>query len=220
MLICVTAVNPRRPYHSPAREQAAQRSRDAVIAAAHSVFIERGYASATIEEIARRAGVSRPTVFAVGTKPELLALARLRAIAGDQPINNDQRFQELLHTPDPNELLRRFASFTADIARRLGPLAAVLEQAAPADPDLTELLHRSQRDLHNCARAVAGTIAAAGALPVHLSVTRAADIIWLLIQPAQYQHLVGRRGWSHRTYERWHADTMLRLITDPAPAAG
>jgi hypothetical protein len=52
------------------------RTREAVIAAAHAVFVEQGYASATIEQIAHRAGVSRPTVFGVGTKAQLLALAR------------------------------------------------------------------------------------------------------------------------------------------------
>jgi AcrR family transcriptional regulator len=218
MLNVVTSVNPRRTYRSPVREQAAHRSRQAVIAAAHSVFVECGYANATIDAIARQAGVSRPTVFAVGTKAELLALARLEAIAGEHDITNDQRFRELLAIPDPNALLRRFAGFTADIARRVGPLAAVLEQAAPGDPELTALLELSQRELYDCARAVARAIQAAGILADELSLARAADVIWLLIQPTQYRDLVTVRHWSHRSYERWHAETMVRLLTEPGAA--
>jgi AcrR family transcriptional regulator len=209
-------VNQRRSYRSPVREQSAQRSRDAVIAAAHAVFLELGYASATIEQIARRAGVSRPTVFSVGTKAQLLALARLKAITGDHSASNDDRFQELLVVSDPHELIAGFARFTADIARRLGPLSAVLEQAAPTDPELGELLGRSQHELLECARAVIATIHAAGALHPELSPSRAADVLWLLIQPSQYQRLVAGRGWSHRSYEHWQTQSMLRLITGSA----
>jgi AcrR family transcriptional regulator len=215
MLNSVTSVKPRRPYRSPVREQAALRSREAVVVAAHQVFVEHGYASATIDAIARRAGVSRPTVFAVGTKPQLLALARLKAIEGEHLVSNDQRFRDVLAIPDPHQLLRRFAAFTADIARRLGPLTAVLEQAAPGDSELTELLERSQRDLHRCARAVASALHSAGALTGEISVKRAADVIWLLIQPTQYQRLVTQQRWTHRAYERWHADAMVRLLIDP-----
>ena len=158
----MASVKPRRSYSSPVREQSARRSREAVIAAAHAVFVEHGYASATIEQIAHQAGVSRPTVFAVGTKAQLLALARLKAIAGESPLGNDQRFlPALLAITDPAALIASFARFTADIARRLGPLAAVLEQAAPTDPELGELLRRSQHELLDCARAVIAAIHAA-----------------------------------------------------------
>jgi AcrR family transcriptional regulator len=208
----MTSVKPRRSYRSPVREQSAQRSRDAVIAAAHTVFVEQGYASATIEQIARRAGVSRPTVFGVGTKAKLLALARLKAIAGEHLVGNDQRFQELLGISDPSELIATFARFTADIARRLGPLAAVLEQAAPTDPELGELLRRSQHELLDCARTVITAVHATGAIHPGHSPSRAADVLWLLIQPSQYQRLVAERGWSHRTYEHWQALTMVSVI--------
>lgn len=208
----MASVKPRRRYRSPVREQSAQRSREAVIAAAHAVFVESGYANATIEQIADRAGVSRPTVFGVGTKAQLLTVARLKAIAGGHLVGNDQRFQELLGISDPSELIAGFARFTADIARRLGPLSAVLEQAAPTDPELDELLRRSQHELLGGARAVIAAIHAAGALHPGLSPSRAADVLWLLIQPSQYQRLVTDRGWSHRTYEHWQTQTMLSLI--------
>jgi AcrR family transcriptional regulator len=80
-----------------------------VIAAAAALFIEQGYAATTIDQIAVRARVSRPTVFAVATK------------ARDHAYGNDLAFQEILAIPDPFDLLRRFARFTANIARRLGP---------------------------------------------------------------------------------------------------
>jgi len=75
-----------------------------------------------------------------------------------------------------------------------------------------ELLRRGQHGLLDCARAVIAAIHTAGALHPGLSPSRAADVLWLLIQPSQYQRLVADRGWSHRTYEHWQTQAMLSLM--------
>jgi len=55
---------------SPARR--AERARRAVEEAARETFVERGYEGASVDEIARRAGVSKPTVYAhFGAKEDL-----------------------------------------------------------------------------------------------------------------------------------------------------
>ena len=84
--------------------------------AAAELFVERGYAAATIAAIAGRAGVARPTVFpsVPGGKPELLKLARDLAIAGDdEPVPVPERgwFRSAMAQDDPAELLARQAGF-------------------------------------------------------------------------------------------------------------
>ena len=153
-----------RTYRSPLREEAARRTREAVLEAAAEVFVEVGYAGATIEQIAARAGVSRPTVFGVGSKAQLFALARLRAATGGRLTANDEGFQQLLAIPDARRLLEEFAAFTAAISQRLGPLQLVLEQAAGTDPELAQLLESSQQELLECARGIVAAAAATGSL--------------------------------------------------------
>ena len=52
--------------------QRAERARRAVEEAARATFVERGYEGASVDEIARRAGVSKPTVYAhFGAKEDL-----------------------------------------------------------------------------------------------------------------------------------------------------
>jgi len=52
--------------------QRAERARRAVEEAARATFVERGYEGASVDEIARRAGVSKPTVYAhFGPKEDL-----------------------------------------------------------------------------------------------------------------------------------------------------
>ncbi len=203
-----------RTYHSPQREEAARRTREAVVTAATEVFLEQGYTGATIEQIAARAGVSRPTVFGVGTKAQLFALARMHAATdGDVTANNDG-FQWILATADARRLLEEFAAFTAGISQRLGPLQRVLEQAAATDPELAQLLDVSQQELHECAHSIVTATAAARSLRHDLPPETATDILWLQIQPANYRRLVHERGWSHHAFERWHAATMIATLLE------
>src|SRR5215472_5696881 len=77
---------PDRP--PPRRRRDPDASRAAILAAAREVFTERGYARATIREIARRAGVTHGLVMRhFGSKERLLLLALPgpRAIAGVVP---------------------------------------------------------------------------------------------------------------------------------------
>jgi AcrR family transcriptional regulator len=205
-----------RTYRSPLREEAARRTREAVLEAAVEVFVEVGYAGATIEQIAARAGVSRPTVFGVGSKAQLFALARQRAATGGRVTANDEGFQQLLAIPDARRLLEEFAAFTAAISQRLGPLQLVLEQAAGTDPELGELLESSQQELLECARGIVAAAAATGSLRRDISREAAADMLWLQIQPTNYRRLVQERGWSHPAFERWHAAAMTAALLEPS----
>ena len=79
----MSRVNARRTYSSPLRQGQAQATRRAVLQAAHELFIAQGYGATTVEQIAQRAGVSKPTVFsAVGNKQQLLRAVRAE---GEQP---------------------------------------------------------------------------------------------------------------------------------------
>jgi AcrR family transcriptional regulator len=205
-----------RKYRSPLREEAARRTREAVLEAAVEVFAEVGYAGATIEQIAARAGVSRPTVFGVGSKAQLFALARQRAATGGRVTANDEGFQQLLAIPDARRLLTEFAAFTAAIAQRLGPLQLVLEQTAGTDPELAQLLESSQQELLECASGIVAAVAATGSLRRDIPAAAAADMLWLQIQPTNYRRLVQERGWSHRAFERWHAAAMIAALLEPA----
>jgi AcrR family transcriptional regulator len=205
-------VKPRRAYRSRLREKAALLGQKAVIDAAAALFVEQGYARTTIDQIAARAGVSRPTVFAVGSKAQLLALARRAAVGGDAVLGNEPALAEILAERDPAELLRRFAGLASGIAQRWAPLAAVLEEAAASDPALVPLRDASRDEIHGCARQVIAALRASGWLRGDMSPKAAADVLWLLIEPGQYRRLVTERGWSHRAFIRWQATAMIRLL--------
>ncbi|KIA61740.1 TetR/AcrR family transcriptional regulator [Nocardia vulneris] len=205
-----------RTYRSPVREEAARRTRDIVVRAAMQVFAERGYAGATIDQIATYAGVSRPTVFAAGNKAQLFALARQYVDNDGDVTEADSTMAQILTIDDPRRLLERFATHTAAIMRRARPLQAVLEQAAGTDPELAELLKSTQQQLLETAGSVVAAVAAARSLRRGISRRTATDVLWLQLQYTNYQRLVDERGWSHREFERWHATAMIAALLEPS----
>lgn len=207
--------NVKRRYTSPLRAELAEQTRAAVVRAALAEFIERGYGGATIDLIAQRAGVSRPTVFAVGPKATLLKLARDRAIAGDdQPRSIAQRpdFAQIAAAPTAEEALRRFALISAGIAHRFADLNEILRQGAAIDPDAAALWRVSEDERLAAAHGIVRMIAGKGPLRPGLDPAAAADILWLLMSPEQYHRMTRDRSWSHRRWERWYADTMVRVL--------
>ena len=73
----------RRPYDNTNRVMTSQVRRGLVLAAARSLFLERGYVRTTMSAIAEQADVSVDTVYElVGRKPELFRLLIETAISG------------------------------------------------------------------------------------------------------------------------------------------
>jgi hypothetical protein len=89
MTTCILSGMGSRPDGPPRRHRRdPEASREAILEAAREVFSERGYARATIREIARRAGVTHGLVMRhFGTKEQLLieALPGPRVLAGVVP---------------------------------------------------------------------------------------------------------------------------------------
>ncbi len=59
----MTVAKKRRPYHAPRRAEQASATRQAIISAASELFAERGYAAVSVEEIVRRARVTRGALY-------------------------------------------------------------------------------------------------------------------------------------------------------------
>src|ERR1700712_5650111 len=123
-----------RPYSSPLRAQQADATRRAVLAAARELFIAQGYGATTLDQIAARAGVSKPTVFtAVGNKQTVLSAVRDVAMAGDdEKLAMVQRplAEEIRQEPDPHRAVAMLAGLFTGIGRRYARIDEVLHGAA------------------------------------------------------------------------------------------
>ena len=203
----------KRPYRSPARVAAAAQTRTAILSAAGELFLAQGYVATTIAQIADRASVSKPTVFAVGAKPELFAEVRNRTIAGDDeplPIVERPAWRRMVAQPDAAKALHSYAGISGGINQRYAPLNQVLQQSAAAAPEMAALYARSEGERLTGAEFLVRTIASKANL--RLPAGRATDAVWVLNAPDSYQRLVSRRGWTHRQYVSWLGNALVSTL--------
>jgi AcrR family transcriptional regulator len=204
----------KRRYDATGRRQAAARTRAAILDAARQLFTERGYAATSMTAIADRAGVALDTVYAAaGRKPELARLLIETAISGtDQAIPAEQRdyVQAIQSAPDAAAKIATYAAAITAIAPRLALVLAIIQQAAPDEPELAQLWNQiAERRAANMRSFVADL---AAVHPLRLDPDEAADIVWATNATELYQLLVGQRGWTPLRYERFLTDTWHRLL--------
>jgi AcrR family transcriptional regulator len=202
---------------SQARTRLARR---AVVDAARSLFLERGYQATTVDAISDRSDVPPATVYRLfSSKLGILEALLDVSIAGDdQSLSLQQRPEvaELLDEQDPEKLLAGFASITVAINTRSSDAYRILSSASGSDPAAAALLasYRQQRDRGQ--GRIARALARAGALRPGLRERDAADLIHALMSPELYRLLVVERGWSPQRYERW----LTAILADQLTAGG
>lgn len=209
---------PRRTYDATSRRVRASATRVRIVEAATRAFLDRGYAGATIPQIAADAGVAVETVYrSASGKAGLLAAAVQAALAGgvdraDLPVEQRTGIRRVIEATDPQQALRAYAMTQPGVWSRVGPLLRVLEAAAPTDQSLVELREQHAAQRLSGMRRFAGHLDDQGALAAELSVDRAADILWTLCAQANFEALVTTRGWTSAEYVDWLSRCLISAL--------
>ena len=211
-----------RPGRSVAPSQArTRRTRAAVVDAARSLFLERGYVATTIESISDRSNTPQATVYRLfSSKLGILKAVLDVAIVGDVesvPMADRPQVRSLLGDPDPVQQVTGFAALLRDLMARTAPVHRLLADAARSDADAASLLAEIARQRHEGQRRIARSLARSGALKPGLRERDAADVIHALASPEVYGLLVFDRGWSGDRYEDWvRAILVDQLLASPS----
>lgn len=197
----------RKPYDGAARQARTRRTRAAVIEAARSLFVERGYGATTIDAISRSSDTPQPTVYRLfSSKAGILKAMLDVSIGGDDEavaMPDRPQVRALLADADPSNQIAGFAAIVREVMGRVGPVHRILADAARSDREAAELLAEIARQRHEGQRRIAHSLASAGALRPGLRERDASDIIHALASPEVYGLLVFDRGWTGERYEDW-----------------
>jgi AcrR family transcriptional regulator len=208
-----------RPYHSPRRQQSAHQTRLAVLTAARQQFIERGFAGASLADIAAQADVSLATVKLIaGTKAQLLVAVVQSAIPGDQPglpVVERDWWRQMLAQPAGEEVLRHFATRIGAALEQQAALFEVVYAAAASEPELADLDRRASLGRWDDLRQVAERLRELGAVRETYAVNAATDVIWALASPQVFRLLVSRREWSLEHWQAWLLDSLRLQLLKP-----
>jgi AcrR family transcriptional regulator len=215
-------VKPHRPYERAGRQARTRRTRAAVVDAAQSLFVERGYAATTIEAISDRSDTPQPTVYRLfSSKLGILKAVLDVSVGGDDqavPMADRPQVRALLNDPAPENQLTGFAALLREVMARVGPVHRILADAARSDQDAASLLAEMARQRHEGQRGIARSLARSGSLRPGLRERDAADIIHALASPEVYGLLVFDRGWSSERYEKWLRSILIDQLLPPSGA--
>ena len=199
----------RRPYRSARRQQQAAETRALVLAAATSLFADRGWSATGMRDIAKEAGVAVETVYAsFGSKTELLLTAIDVGVVGDaEPVPLAQRPEyAALGVGSFDDRITTAARMLTGINERTWGLRRALNEAAGSEPQLAaklrELERRRRDDVREGAEMVVGR-------PVENDVV---DGLWVVMGADAFYLLTQIRDRSEEDYERWLARTIRRLL--------
>ncbi len=199
-------------------------ARAAVVQAARTLFLDRGYAATTIEAISDLADVPPATVYRLfSSKLGILKALLDVSIAGDDeavPLQDRGNARALFADADPERQLSGFARICREINSRSATVYRILVSAAGSDPEAAALLAKYTRERQDGQGQIARILARAGELRPKLKERDAADIIHALMSPEVYRLLVCDRGWHPDRYERWLTDTLINQLLPPPATAG
>ena len=214
----------RRGSHDGRGGQARTRlARAVVIEAARALFLDRGYAGTTIENISDRSDVPPATVYRLfASKLGILKALIEVSIAGDDEavaLVDRPHIRALVADSDPRNQLAGLAGLIRGIMSRGEPLHRILVSAAGSDPDAAALLAELMRQRQHGHARIVSSLARSGALRPGLRERDADDIIHALTSPEVYGLLVRDRGWPPGRYEQWLTDILVNQLLPPPTTA-
>ncbi|MGO4617539.1 TetR/AcrR family transcriptional regulator [Nocardia sp. 2YAB30] len=199
----------RRRYESLRRTAQAQETSAQIARCARELFVKRGWASTTVREVARAAGVSVPTVYAAyGNKTGLTrALTDAADLSGDLP----RMITELDAAEGPAGQLAAMAGYDRRLFERAGDVIALLREAGRTEPELAAE-YRAGRRRADDTRIAVFTGWADGVLRPGLSAQEAVDIYAALCNIDVFTVLTEERGWGPDRIERWWSAALAREL--------
>ncbi|HET6687170.1 MAG TPA: helix-turn-helix domain-containing protein [Jiangellaceae bacterium] len=191
-------------------------ARRAVVEAARTLFVDRGYGATTIEAVSDRSDVPPATVYRLfSSKLGILKALLDVSIAGDDqalPLLDRPEVAALFAEQDPEKLLAGFARINLAINERSGQIYQILASAACSEPEAADLLGQYTQQRQQGQGQIARALARVGALRAGLRERDAADIIHVFMSPEVYRLFVTDRGWRRARYEQWLKNVLVQQL--------
>jgi len=203
-----------RPYMSQLRSQSADATKGRVLRAARTLFATRGIDKVPIAGIAKRAGVSVPTVYALYKSKEGI----LRALIESSLFG--QRFQEaigkLKGVTDAVKLIELTPSVARAIYEGESSEMGLIRGASAFSAALRKMESELEKLRFSMQKERVELLFAQGKQRKGLPIEEARRILWMYTSRDVYRLLVHEGGWTPDRYEQWLSETLVYALIDPS----
>jgi AcrR family transcriptional regulator len=205
-----------RTYYSLVRQRQADETRTRIAEAARKLILNQGYGAATMEAIAREAGVATPTVYAVfASKRNILTELIDRAAFGPT-------YQELvgqaMALADPVARLRMAPRIALQIYDAERSEIQLLRAGGVVISELATIEREKECGRYEAQGPTIALLVQSGRLAPGLDEKEARDIFWTLTARDNYRMLVIEHKWSSDRYEKWLGDALVSILVAKKPS--
>ncbi len=203
----------KRVYISEARQAQAAQTKSRILFCAKELFQSEGFESVTIEKLARASDVSAPTIYVLFQSKRGI----LRALM-DNALPKDQ-YEALVKQAAQEKSARKRLVIAAQISRQMYDAERgqmdIFQGASVLAPEFKELeKEREERRYKRLEQPIKRT-EEEKSLIKGMSLSEAHDILWAFTGRDMYRMLVVEQGWTSDTYEKWLAQTLIKMLIDP-----
>src|SRR5579862_2420705 len=206
------------PADRPRREEYADQTRAAVIAAARQLFAENGFFQTNVEQIAKLSRVSPATVYAqCGGKQGLL---RLLMDTWTQSQVVAESYQESLAADDAVLIMQTLSAAYLQITKEWGDVIRVVTDVAPHDSESAAVLATAQKRHNHNLTQICRHLEDIGALRDDVDARLATRTITYYYGIDGLLRTRDVFGWSLERSNQWllaHASSAVLRLPVPAP---
>lgn len=203
----------KRQYVSKVRSQAADATKGDVLRAARALFVRHGIDRTTVAQIAARAKVSVPTVYALyKSKEGILRELMSSALFG-------QSFQaahaKLKGISDPIKLIVLTAHVARAIYEAESSELGLMRGASAFSPALGSLEREFEKIRFDMQEERVRLLFARSKQRKGLGFDEARRILWMYTSRDVYRMLVHESGWTPDQYQEWLSETLVSSLVSP-----
>jgi AcrR family transcriptional regulator len=182
--------------------------------AARRLFVERGYAHTTVNDIAEEAGVALQTVYSSVGPKSAIVLALVDLI--DEEAGLGELAPLAVAETDPLRMIAWAVRIPYQVVERCGPDLSAVISAAAVEPDAAKVVEVGWQRHSEGQLRMARKLHASGALRPGMRVEDAHAALALNTWTATQLLARERFGWDGPTWERW----CVKLLTDALLGGG
>jgi AcrR family transcriptional regulator len=211
------SVEGKRTYKTGLRQEQAQTTKRRILDAASRLFVENGYSSVTVEDIALEAGVAYQTVYAVfRTK---LAVAQAIIWSSFQTEGIDELMAQARESGDLEGHIRIGVLMARRLNQRFATIVRFMRESG--DPALLAEYQKIEGLRFEQIRAqLTPVLKDPGRLRRGVSPADAIGTIWAMTGTDLYNQLVSGRRWTASRYEEWLKDALINMLLEPSNTRG
>jgi len=200
----------KRVYDSSSRKREAQKTKNRILDSAKALFEERGFEKVTIQDIAQKANVSAPSVYAIFLSKRGVLLALM-----DEAFSPDQ-FDALVKQVAAEKSPHKRFEITASLCRQLYDAEkaqlSLLRGASTLDPQFKELENEREQRRYDRQKETVESMYKDKAFAESFTLSEIRDILWTFTGRDVYRMFVLERGWSSEAYEKWLAKQLCQSL--------